>query len=1363
MNFNVRFIGSVIKYFIYLLIILIAAGAALFWFDTGSWLVQPLAEKAGNFFLDPLKIEIKAINGSVRNGYSLDGLRLISGDKDLFVLNHASVSPDWDLVLSGMNGLPFIKSLNVRGISSDLDSVMALSNHFASPEDENQDEEEENSPLSLEGIKINPANIAVQDIFFGTPYADLLLDELSLNEAGRFLLNAEVVSGENVLPLRTSANVNFSPLEIISSDILIGNKGSGKFSGTFEPLKLRLDLTALSLEEFMQFSPSSIDVSGRIDGRIFAESRDGSISASGIISMPRAEVMNIPLNFRLPFGFSGSTFTLDNAVLNTKAAGLNLSVSGDIEKMKFAANGEARNISLSEIGSMFAPEIGLRGENGYIKFNVDTQITDNIIQDIFTRTKANALADIPGISAMGINAVENLSAHVKLTPNVTPQISMGGKIFGGKLFARAEAVQDSQGNVKPDGIIMSIVNLDIPSLFRAIPQLSAMIKDVKPSGKITATARVSDVMNSLKVHGKLTSDRLGAYGITLSGIEALMNYDYKAETAELSGLKANLGKGLITAHGKADLKHGNFRAAAKAHDLELKAIPDLRQVSGTYALNADVSGNYNRINSIRADAVLTARNAGYTNINRINADIPVTFRDGVITVSDARAEFPGGHMALKAHADTKTSEFRAEAEARNVDLRFIPQLKDVQGRYSLTADASGKYTDIHSIIANVLLNARNAGYSGMTFGNADIPANFRHSIITINGATASLPGGKLNLRGTVNIKNTSNPALDISASTSGINISQLMTALKLQDQSMPVSGKVSGTTSIKGNLSNGIVRADLHASDIKAGDVMTLKNAALEAGGTLNASSIRAKLRAENLKAAGFVNIPSALIDARGNMRAITIKDIDIQLNGSTIKGVGVISPNMKNFMHSQMDIDTTLKHLDLKALLKNFMEKPPIEGAIDARAGIRGSLSQPVLDLQLTRPILYGKSEINDVALKVRSPQQNHFMITAKARIDKFSPESDIDIKIRNGVVDYVVDTKPLDIGSAIQTQMPEMAGIADGFAVVHVEGSTRENAPILINAKSKAINIMKKIKIQDISLPVTFLTSKNRIEMKNGSAKLSGGVINSVFTADIGKDETEWKGNVKVSHLDFGKLAAPFMPEGELVGSVDAQVSMKGTSTQYINLSFAEGKFVTGPGYIHKIKAIENITPTKRISFEKINGSFFWNGQDLFLNPGTGARAGKDEPLYRYFTVNGSTGLQGKGLRLLCDGRFDLKILDQLLGAMKGVFQYMTGSLAQNVLRDAAGRVLGIKRRDFQNVSFTLANSWDKLHILNINITKPIDDFLPINVLNRDEEKQKDGAQFKLNLRIPTGPGDPSIEEESTSDQFKQQLIDNIFNIGR
>ncbi|MBR0257246.1 MAG: hypothetical protein IJQ58_05865, partial [Synergistaceae bacterium] len=609
-----RFIGSLIKYLIYISLILIAAGAALFWFDTGSWLVKPIAERAAGFFLHPTRLEISTLEGSLRNGYTLDGLRLISGDKDILTLSHASISPDWDLILAGSDGLPYVKSLTVKGLSSDLESVNEIASLFASSNDETPSD---NAPINL---KINPANVAIEDVFFGTPYADLLLDALTLDDAGNFTLNADMISRDNIFPLRMKARMKFSPAEIVSSDLHIGSKGTGKLSGTLEPLKARLDLTALSLEEIMSFIPASLDASGRIDGRILAEDSDGIMTASGVVAMPRASIMDIPLNFRLPFTYSTSnTFTLDGATLTTKAAAFTLRASGDINAMRYSAKGEGRNISLTEIGRMFAPESGLIGEGGYVSFNASTAISPDIMQTLFNQTTADIKAEIPGVTAMGINAAENVSAHVKLTPGKAPGVSLSGKAFGGKLFARGEAVHDADGSIKPDGVVVSVVNLDIPTLMRAVPQLSGMVKDVNPSGKITARAKISE---ALRVNTRITSDRLGAYGVALTGIDADADYDVRNQTAELHGLTANFGRGRITASGGADIGSGEFHAHADGNNIELRNIPQLKQIEGSYGVKAEASGNFNDLKSIKAEAVLTARNAGYVGVRGGNADIP---------------------------------------------------------------------------------------------------------------------------------------------------------------------------------------------------------------------------------------------------------------------------------------------------------------------------------------------------------------------------------------------------------------------------------------------------------------------------------------------------------------------------------------------------------------------------------------------------------------------------------------------------------------------------------------------------------------------------------------------------------------------
>ncbi|MBR2208180.1 MAG: hypothetical protein IJ859_05150 [Synergistaceae bacterium] len=1219
-----RFIGSLIKYFIYLCLVLIAVGAALFWFDTGSWLVKPLAIRAGNFFLDPLKLEIENINGSVHNGFSVEKLKLISGDEDLFTLNYASVSPDWDLILKSLtddnilNGVPFIKNLNVSGVSSDLENVMALVDHF----DESEDKKEEKEPVKF---TLNPFNLEIKDVNFGTPYSNLELDALTLNEAGNLLLDSKIISGENIFPVKTNAVLNFNPIEIISSDLFLG-QATGNLAANIEPLKANLKLKSLSLDELLKFVPKElqgdIKVSGLIDADVKAEQNGDFIKAAGFLAMPQANIMDVPLSFNLPFSWDGEkVLNLLDATLKTQAAKLNLSASADIASMKILANGQARNISLTEIGTMFAPELKLKGEGGNIDFDIDTVASG----DILSNTRADIKADMPSISAMGIKILENLAAKIKLDKQQAPKLDVTGRIFGGKLFARGEVTQD----FKPQAIV-SLVNVDVPTLINIVPEAAKSVKN--PSGKITLRTIIHENLN---LDTTLTSEKLAANGIALTNIKANANYSVNENLANLESFSANLGgspagsKGLITASGKVNLNTGDFNSALKTENLDPRIVPELKKLNllGIYNLSANASGNYNKIESIKADAVL---------------------------------------------------------------------------------------------------NAKGVGYDKLKIGNIDFPVSYANNLLNIKNAKANIPGGALNLAGNVNLKNTANPAFDLALSTRGINLAETLKAFNLQDKNMPVSGKVSGAADIEGNLKNLILNATI---------------------------------RAENVKAGNLLDMPQALIDVKGDMKKISLNKLETKINGSDIKGLGSLNINQKNFMNSTVSFSANLKHLNIKKILAQAMGSSPVDGVIDATASVKGTIAKPEGELKITRPIFYGNNEIRDIAVKLNSPEANHYKINAGARIEKFKPEVDIDVKQKDGIFTYRVDTKPLDINSAIETQIPSMSGMAKGFANVSVTGSTKPNTNININATAKEIKLMDKISIKNISLPIVFLQDKNKIEMKNGNAYLSDGIIKTGLDVDLTKKN--YTSKVKISDLDFGKLAGKFLPEGELIGKANAEANIKG-NFGVMPTSYANGKFSTTPGYIHKMSIIDKVTPTKKISFENISGSFFWNGKDLFLNPGTGATADKNEPLYRYVHINGSLGIPGKGLNLLFDGRFDLKILDQLLGAMKGVFQYMTGNLAQNVLRDAAGRIFGVKRRDFQTVSFRLANSWNELRLLDLKITKPIEDFLPIDMLNKDQEQQKDDTQFKLNLKIPVGKGDESIEEESTSDQFKQQLIDNLFNIG-
>jgi hypothetical protein len=211
-----------------------------------------------------------------------------------------------------------------------------------------------------------------------------------------------------------------------------------------------------------------------------------------------------------------------------------------------------------------------------------------------------------------------------------------------------------------------------------------------------------------------------------------------------------------------------------------------------------------------------------------------------------------------------------------------------------------------------------------------------------------------------------------------------------------------------------------------------------------------------------------------------------------------------------------------------------------------------------------------------------------------------------------------------------------------------------------------------------------------------------------------------------------------------------------------FADGNFRAGEGYIQKVKAFELLAKDGRIDFEEIRGSFFWDGVNLRLNPGTQVTAKRGDPFYRYLSVNGPLGIADKDLNLNFKGRFNINALNTVLGALRGAFQLMTGTLAGGgggqLLRSALGKLIGLEERDFQDVTFQLKGSWSELQLLNLKIDKSLESYLPLKATNAAEEERKENERkIQFNFQIPVGPGGGE-DGEKPGDQMKRQLLDNL-----
>jgi len=358
-----------------------------------------------------------------------------------------------------------------------------------------------------------------------------------------------------------------------------------------------------------------------------------------------------------------------------------------------------------------------------------------------------------------------------------------------------------------------------------------------------------------------------------------------------------------------------------------------------------------------------------------------------------------------------------------------------------------------------------------------------------------------------------------------------------------------------------------------------------------------------------------------------------------------------------------------------------------------------------------------------------------------------------------YFAETGSIDLNELLAAQSPSMRDQVEGSVSVRVDGSLRgrrggETSPIYVLISVPAASF-SGVEVENVSVPIS--VSDGSITISQGSGTMYNGEI--LFDGEVNLSGRQWGMSVQVAGLDIGKAASPFLEQGGLAGSANANISVRG-DFGVLMMMFANGDFRVGEGKIYGFDALRMINNDGMVPFEEVRGSFFWDGNDLWLNPGTQVTAVHRDYLYRFLAVSGSMGLGGRPLRLDFNGNFNVEALNMVLGAMRGVFDLTTGSLTggRQLIRQALGRVLSIAERDFQDVSFQLRGTWSELHLLNLSIGGGLEGFVPVRDLDSAPTRRRDNRRIQFNINIPIGQGGRS--DESAADQFKRQLLDNLLD---
>ena len=682
-------------------------------------------------------------------------------------------------------------------------------------------------------------------------------------------------------------------------------------------------------------------------------------------------------------------------------------------------------------------------------------------------------------------------------------------------------------------------------------------------------------------------------------------------------------------------------------------------------------------------------------------------------------------FSLSGTADLRRSTLGFEGSLRGLDPKFIPQIaSQVQGARGLKLFAGGTFSAPR---VTVHVTGRENRVAALPLRGLKLSATYAEGRLTVPETVLNLPGGALTFQGTVDLPPGAGPRLNLSGSLRGLNLSVFSKALKLKQ---PLEGTVQGDLKLAGSAGLGphtLLSASLRGTSLKAGDF----------------------------------SVSKFDLDVRGTPKEVRVERLSASVGKGTIEGKGTLALEAKKIENNRIALDLVVKGVELRPLLSSFITEAPVGGILSGALTLRGVLAKPEVTLRVDSPLTVRETLVDNLALSVQNSGKDRFALHASGKLGDFQVACQGDIRREGNGWRYSLTTDALDLNRMLAAKSPSLRGLLDGQVTAKLTGSTRKGkdgaVPVAVFLSIPKLTA-SGLTVTDILLPLQI--SGNTAHLSGGRAVLCKGTVRA--NAEVDLAESTWQGTASAAGLDLGNLARPFLPEGELVGSADANVRVKGNFGTLM-MVFVNGGFTTGPGYLHKVKAVEAVSPIQRITFETIRGTFFWDGSDLWLNPGTQATAGKGDPLYRYFSANGPLGIPGKGLRLLCKGRFDVPLLDKVLGALKGVFQYFTGGLSGGggLLKGVVGKALGIEKRDFQDVSFALTGSWADLQLLHLRIDKPLQDYLPLEKLNKTEEQKASDKKFRLNLKFPTGPG-AKDSEGRTEDQFKEQLLDNLLNLG-
>ena len=812
--------------------------------------------------------------------------------------------------------------------------------------------------------------------------------------------------------------------------------------------------------------------------------------------------------------------------------------------------------------------------------------------------------------------------------------------------------------------------------------------------------------------------------VRLNGTQAIRGlranvYLYPDQTMSLNSVGEVLGANIS---GTGCLLDGNLALTATGVNSALVAalVPALAPASpsGTLDLNIRLARLKDENAAIPFSLVVdaTSPTLSLAGVRLSSLAVSAQHENDLFTLDNLTARIGNAPLNLAGTLNLSTSALNFDGSLSGLDARSIPDLPDVTGRGDVAVTVRGT---TGSPIVTAAITGSNVTVMNIPLARPILSLTYANDRVTIPETTLQLPGGPLIFSGTVTLPPRSEPVLDVRSTLRNFDLQQLS-----QIFGVDASGRINSSITLAGPLSSASVSASVTS------DAFTVQS----------------------------TDIRNLDLDVLGTTENIEVRRLRANVNEGTLEGRG----NMTFGRGGRFSIDTRVSSLELRGFLAQHGIDAGVGGYLYGDLLLRGSLWRPELALNVTSPLTFRENLVDRLSLSISSPDRGRFDMEASGSM------GDLNLALKGRMERdeygwiYFAETGSIDLNELVTSQAPDMKDQVSGSVSVRVDGSLGgrrggETSPIYVMV-SIPVASFSGMQVENVSVPIN--VSNGAITVRQGAGTIHEGQIS--INADVNLPGRNWTMTASLAGMNIGKAVAPFLEQGGISGSAYANVSARGDFGALM-MMFANGDFRTSAGYIYDFAALKMIDDDGRVPFQEARGSFFWDGGDLWFNPGTQVNAEPGDYLYRFMAITGSLGLGGRPLRLDFNGNFNVEALNIVLGAMRGAFDLTSGSLTdggRQIARRAIGRAIGLTERDFQNVSFQLRGSWDALQLLNLRIDRSLEGFIPTRNLDDmpERERRRDSRRLQFNLNIPVGRGGGN--GENATEQFKRQLIDNILN---